>query len=301
MPDGHAPERTRVAVVDDEARIRDFVAEILIANETLGVAEVVQYEEPVAFLEALQEDESEAGSAYDLLILDVHFENSGLTGVEMLPFIREELPNLPVVLLTGMEGEAVADAQDYDLVYYIPKPVSPDHLTRMVAYYLGLARKSAERIQALKQDAEEYRELVDILENELALRETEEPSAEPAPETTKAFDRVVEILSTVLKTCEPMPSFLDDLERLYTVDFKLTKRTIDTLIHFDLADTSTPGLNIKKVHGAENIYTLRISHKARLFYFQSQTGKRRLLRLDTGHETKLMDRWLKANKDAYTD
>ena len=53
--------------------------------------------DPVSFLEFLKS----ARESPDLVLLDVHFENAGLSGIDILPFIREDQPYLPVILLTG--------------------------------------------------------------------------------------------------------------------------------------------------------------------------------------------------------
>jgi CheY-like chemotaxis protein len=288
----------RVMLVDDEPRIRDMVQEILTSE---GVAESIEsYEEPLEFLTALKQ----ADDPPDLVLLDVHFENSGLSGVDTLPFIREEHPYLPVLLLTGMEGEAIADAQEFECTYYIPKPVSPEHLVRMVKFYTGMGRKSGKRMEELSRDVEEYKELAEMLEQELAgaaaeRMETPEPE-KTSPKEDKAFDRMIETLKGLLKRTELMDSFVADLKRTFTSDFKLFKKAVETMVHFDLSELSAPGLNVHKVKGAES-YTLRLSRKARIFFYLSKSGKRRLLRLDAEHATKDMDKWLKSNYESYAD
>lgn len=288
----------RIAVVDDEPRIREMVSAVL---TDAGVVEELQsFEEPMALLEHLKESESPP----DIVLLDVHFENSGLSGIEILPFIREDHPYLPVILLTGMEGDEIMEAQDFEYTYYIPKPVNPDQLIRMVKFYLGKGRKSAARMAEIEQNLDEHRELLDYLEDELAQAKEAGTVAPLSGKQAKAFERVVEILNMVLRTCELMPSFVADLERVYLSDFKLVKKAVDALIRFDVADSLSHGLNIHKYEDmiVENVYSLRLSRKARIFFYRSPlTSKRRLLRLDQDHDTQRLIRWCRANYDTYGD
>ena len=288
-----------IVLVDDEPRTHDMVSEIL--KKAKLVERIESFYDPLSLLEYLKQE----GVSPDLILLDVHFENSGLTGVDIIPFIREDYPYLPVVLLTGMEGEEIENAQDFECIYFIPKPVSPEHLVRMVLFYLGMGRKSGQRAAELSLDLAEHKELVQLLKTELA--QAEISSWDKGNEThsrreTRAFQRVVEILTTVLKNCELMPSFIHDMKKLFDSDFTLLKKALDIIIRFDLTDFSSPGLNIHTHKGINNVYSLRISKKARLFFCQSpQANKKRLklLRLDPEHDTKGIDKWLKANYDTY--
>ena len=194
-----------VVLVDDEPRIHNMVSEIL--EKAKLVDRIESFYDPLCFLEYLKQE----GVSPDLILLDVHFENSGLSGVDIIPFIREDYPYLPVVLLTGMEGEEIENAQDFECIYFIPKPVSPEHLVRMVRFYLGMGRKSGRRAAELSLDLAEHKQLVQLLKTELA--QAEIPSRDKGKEThsrreTRAFQRVVEVLTTVLKNCQLMPSFI---------------------------------------------------------------------------------------------
>jgi len=223
--------------------------------------------------------------------------------VEIIPFVREVYPYLPIVLLTGMEGEEIDAAQNFELVYYIPKPVRPEHLVRMVRFYAGLGQKSGQRTATLSQDLAQHKELVKILKQELAgveIASWGESADGHRQKDARTFRRMIEILAAVLKNCELMPSFVDDLEKLFDADFTLLKKAVDTMIHFDLIDFFGPGMNLHKYQGVNNVYSLRLTRKARIFYYQApQAERRRLIRLDAEHNTKEMDRWRKANVTTY--
>ncbi len=301
MTEQSTPLSFNVAVVDDAPLIRDIVCQTLADAGLLDRCE--RFAEPLSFLEFLKA----APTPPDIVLLDVHFENSGLSGVDILPFIREQYPYLPIVLLTGMEGEVIEDAQDYECVYYIPKPVEPQQLVRMVRFYTGSSRKSAQRIENLSRDLEEHRELLEYLEQELAqVRQSSQPEKEqpPEPRQPRAFERVKEILDLALKSCAVLPSFYADMEEVFNGDAKLLKRVVESLFLFDRSETVIPGQNVHKYIdiNVDNVYSLRLSRKARIFFYRSRkTGLKRLLRLDWEHNTAGMLKWLRSNYATYKD
>ncbi len=285
-----------IVLVDDESRIHEMIKEIFEASDLVKTFN--SFYDPISFLEFLKQNKEKP----DLILLDVHFENSGLSGIDILPFIKEEDPYLPVVLLTGMEGEEIEDAQDFECTYFIPKPISPEHLIRMVKFYLGKGRKSGKRMEKLSRDLDEQKELLDLLEEELSNKENSSQTiiSEPSGKETKVYDRLIDLLFMVLKNCDMMPSFSDDLKKLYSSDFKLLKKVIENVTQLDSTDLSSPGSNIHKYYGVDSVYSFRVSKKVRLFFYLSQkTGRRKLLRVDPEHDTKRMDKWLKGNSKSY--
>jgi CheY-like chemotaxis protein len=275
-----------------------------VVKTTLTNANIAQqiddFFDPTSFLESLAENKTEP----DLLILDVHFENTGLSGVDIIPFIRETHPYLPIILLTGMEGEVIEQGQDYECTYYIPKPIEPQQLIRMIRYYLGLGEKCGKRLETIQDSFSEYDQLIDILEKEIDSSKTNQSTqskqitAKDTP-ANKSTERILEILQSVIKRYEILPSFTKDLTNILERDFPTGKRIIDAIITIDKTG-SMPGHNIHKVQGADNVYSLRLSHKIRLYFYQPEKQNyRRLLRIDTLHDTKVMDKWLKNNRHSY--
>jgi DNA-binding response OmpR family regulator len=286
------PPGSRIVLVDDEPRLHDMLRSTLQEAGLCGRMESLY--DPVSFLEHLKSETTPP----DLVLLDVNFENAGLSGIDILPFIREQHPHLPVILLTGMENEALESAQNYELVYYIPKPVSPEQLVRMVRYYLGMAHKSSGRTAELSRDLADYKQRVGQLQTELARLEIASWNQSPRHDQPEPFQRTRDILATVLKNCALTPAFTADLEDLYRRDFALLKKTIDSLVRFDVPGAAAPGLHIHRHHCAEHVYSLRLTKKARLFYYQPpQTQVKHLLRIDPSHDTRMIDAWLKTNRD----
>jgi len=204
--------------VDDEPRIHDVVKTTL-TNANIA-QQIDDFFDPTSFLESLAENKTEP----DLLILDVHFENTGLSGVDIIPFIRETHPYLPIILLTGMEGEVIEQAQDYECTYYIPKPIEPQQLIRMIRYYLGLGEKCGKRLETIQDSFSEYDQLIDILEEEIDSSKTNQSTqskqitAKDTP-ANKSTERILEILQSVIKRYEILPSFTKDLTNILERDF----------------------------------------------------------------------------------
>ena len=297
MPD-NSNKPLIISVVDDEPRIHDVVKTTLTnANIT---EKIDDFFDPTSFLESLAENKIEP----DLLILDVHFENTGLSGVDIIPFIRETHPYLPIILLTGMEGEIIEQAQDYECTYYIPKPIEPQQLIRMIRYYLGLGEKCGKRLETIQASFSEYDELISILEEEIDSEKTNQPAQIEQTiakdiNTNKSTERILEILQSVIKQYKMLPSFTKDLTNILERDFPTGKRVIDAIITIDKVG-SMPGHNVHKVQGVDNASSLRLSHKIRLYFYQPEKQNyRRLLRIDTLHDTKVMDKWLKNNRHSY--
>lgn len=295
-------EQFFLALVDDEPRIHDFLTAEL---SSAGILERhVSFYDPVSFMEFLQLGEEEP----DAVLLDIHFENSGLSGIDILPFIREEYPYLPVILLTGMDSDAVREAQNYQCTYFIPKPVSAEQLIKMIQFYVGKSRQSAESMRKLIDEMQDFRDYQQLLEEEIEKLEAEDAQPEAtAPAKTrqkkeKGFKRIQELVSGLLQNSEILPSFVKDLEQIFNSQFGLFKKVTEVLIRFDVMDLSNPGMNIHKHKGTDNVYSARLSKKARLFFYISPvTGKKKMLRLDTVHDTKGMDKWLKENHPTYAD
>ncbi len=288
-----------IALVDDELRIHETVAAILSNAGLLNRRH--SFQDPVSFLEFLKSGEDEP----DLILLDVHFENAGLSGVDILPFIREDHQKLPVILLTGMDADAMQEAGDDEFTYYIPKPVSPDQLVRMIKFYMRKSQKAGTLVEQLKSEIKDSQEYQLLLENELCDLQHESPEALAVTKDkgpAKSFGKIQEILSSLLVQSEILPSMVEDLQNIYNTQFNMFKKVIETLVRFDVSDSSNPGLDIHKHKGTEHIYTARLSVKVRLYYYRSpKSAKKKLLRLDTVHDNKRMDKWLKNNYESYAD
>jgi DNA-binding NtrC family response regulator len=109
-------ELGHVFVVDDEPEPRRLVDRAL-TREGFTVTTFESAEEVLAALER------DAG-VVDLLISDIHMP--GLSGLELLPRVRDDWPELVVILLTGRTEVSVAvEAMRRGAYDYLTKPVDP--------------------------------------------------------------------------------------------------------------------------------------------------------------------------------
>ncbi len=121
------PERT-ILIVDDEAAQRELLGD---AVRALGLA-TVEAESGEAALELISQQMP------DMVLLDVRL--GGISGLETLRRIRQNLPDLPVLLITGFADvrqavEAVKGGADD----YLSKPIDLDELQAAISDSLGRA------------------------------------------------------------------------------------------------------------------------------------------------------------------
>ena len=119
--------RQRVLLVEDEARIAQFVAKGLGAT---GLDVTVAEDGDVgAFLAATE--------PYDLVLLDLGLP--GTPGLEILRVMRQDRPATPVILLTAAdEPMARRSGLTSGATEYLTKPFVFEHLCALVQRLLGL-------------------------------------------------------------------------------------------------------------------------------------------------------------------
>jgi hypothetical protein len=118
----------------------------------------------------------------------------------------------------------------------------------------------------------------------------------------KAFENVKTIVQNLLKNCEMTDYAVEDLEEIYFKRNELFSGLVDGLIQFDRDPMSTPGANIHKYQGVEDVYSVRLSRKARLYVYKGpSTVRKRILRLDVRHDSAPIEQWLKAHYRYYAD
>ncbi len=119
---GEQPKGLAVLLVDDEAEfastladrltLRDFAASVALDGET-ALARI-------------------AAEHFDLVLLDVMLP--GMHGIEILRRIREQKPDLPVILLTGQAGAKDGiEGMKQGAIAYLTKPVDLGELLTLMA------------------------------------------------------------------------------------------------------------------------------------------------------------------------
>jgi DNA-binding response OmpR family regulator len=119
----------RILVVEDEGRIRSFLARALVA-EGFGVDVAGDGE---------QGTELALAGSYDLVVLDLLLP--GRSGLEMLRELQRARPELPVLVLSA-RGDLQTKLRSFELgaVDYVPKPFSLDELLARVRVQLRRGR-----------------------------------------------------------------------------------------------------------------------------------------------------------------
>jgi DNA-binding NtrC family response regulator len=124
-----------VLVVDDEKNMRRSL-ETVLSDEGHAVRTAESAEEALTLI---SRDE------FFMVITDVRL--GGMTGYELLRTIREQKPELPVIMLTAYATPKLAvEAIKAGAVDYLPKPFAPEEL-------LHAAARCAERYRLLRENA----------------------------------------------------------------------------------------------------------------------------------------------------
>jgi excisionase family DNA binding protein len=106
-----------VLVVDDDARVREFIR-VHLEMEGYAVAEATDGEEALRAIE---------GQAPDLVLLDVVMP--GVDGWQMLQRMQEQHGSIPVIMFSGkVDEESVAEAARRGAQGFIGKPFDPQQL-----------------------------------------------------------------------------------------------------------------------------------------------------------------------------
>ncbi|WP_431854767.1 response regulator [Azospirillum sp.] len=121
-------EKARVLIADDHPLFRTAMHNVI---------DAVYHD--AEFIEASDLDEMmslAAGAELDLVVLDLNIP--GATGFCGLVQLRNELPNVPVVVVSADEGADVAhDAITYGAVGYIPKSLTMDAMVKALNHVIG--------------------------------------------------------------------------------------------------------------------------------------------------------------------
>lgn len=152
----------RILVIDDEERIRQTVSSCL-EHEGHEVA-------TVASAEAARE--AVAHEPYDLAFLDLRL--GGTSGLDLMPDLLEQQPNLKVVVITAYASvETAVDAMKQGASDYLPKPFKPAQV-----------RVAAER--AAEQRALERK--LEVLEDQVANQSSDATLESESPAMTSVLD-----------------------------------------------------------------------------------------------------------------
>lgn len=288
-----------VVLVDDEEKVHQTIRLYLESNGSLK--ELKSLYAPLDLLEYLKT----TTDPVDVILLDIHFKNAGLSGLDAIPFIREEVPYVPIILLTGMDTEAIREAESFANTYFIPKPVSREQLIKMIDFYVGKSEHEAREVRELEKKIQEHLDYQSLLEEEVKRVEEDRDKIQDklaSADGKKAFESLRGVIGNILKNSEMTDYAIEDLEGIYYKRYDMFSHLVDELVQFDRDPMSLPGANIHKYQGVEDVYSVRLSRKARLFVYKGPaTPKKRILRVDLSHDKGAIENWLKTHHKQYAD
>jgi len=150
-----------ILVVDDEADIRDLVADIL---EDEGHATRTASDADGAF-------KAVEAARPDLIILDIWLQGSRMDGIEILKTVRRNQPDIPVVIISGHGNIEIAVAAVKQGAYdFIEKPFTTDQLMLVSTRALEASRLRRE-IASLQEADRAQAEIIGASHAIAALRQ----------------------------------------------------------------------------------------------------------------------------------
>ncbi len=111
----------RVLVVDDQSDVRAMISIVLRINHF----DIVEAASAAAALTAFEQQ------SFDLAIVDIFLQNTN--GSDLIGSLRERMPGLPVVAISGMTAlDFLSESPDLSDVICLQKPFRPHDLMRAV-------------------------------------------------------------------------------------------------------------------------------------------------------------------------
>jgi len=111
----------RILVVDDQKDVRAMICMVLRVNQF----DFVEAANAATALQAFGQ------SHFDAAIVDVFLEDS--SGLELIAGLRERVPDVPVIAVSGMAIDSAETSDDLARVVYLQKPFRPAELIHAIA------------------------------------------------------------------------------------------------------------------------------------------------------------------------
>jgi DNA-binding response OmpR family regulator len=128
---------SRILVIDDERDVRAMISIVLRVNHF----EVVEAASAAAGLKAFAE------SLFDVAIVDIFLGDSN--GFDLIAALRERVPRLPVVAVSGMTVlDGMSQSAEFSDVQRLQKPFRPNQLIAAIEAARGLVRQTADAVVA---------------------------------------------------------------------------------------------------------------------------------------------------------
>ncbi len=169
MPPTTPPLRGRIAIFDDEPNM----GRILVKTLGLEGFEANAFTNPVEGLQALPRLQP------DVLLTDMRMPE--MNGLQVLKRMREEMPDVPVLVLTAYGTvEGAVDAMQGGAFNYITKPFEPGNLMAQITRALE-HRRILQENQRLSEQFSEPLQAREIIGDSAPVRQVRETIARAAP------------------------------------------------------------------------------------------------------------------------
>jgi len=128
----------RILVVDDQSDVRAMIGIVLRVHHF----EIVEAASGAAALKAFED--SRPDSRFDLAIVDIFLQ--GTNGFDIISMMRERVPDLPIVAISGMTTlDFLSTSPELANVVCLQKPFRPHELVRAVEAAQAPSRPSVAR------------------------------------------------------------------------------------------------------------------------------------------------------------
>ncbi|TSA22991.1 response regulator [bacterium] len=136
----------KILVVDDEANVCQSIKKVL-SRKGYDVSQALTVEDAVTLIKEM---------SFDLVITDLMIP--GTSGLELLQIIRDHYPELEVIMITGYASiESAVKATKLGASAYLPKPFTPDELTKVTESTLAnrVSKSGTKPAQKTQPDGED--------------------------------------------------------------------------------------------------------------------------------------------------
>ena len=136
----------KILVVDDEANVCQSIKKVL-SRKGYDVSQALTVEDAVTLIKEM---------SFDLVITDLMIP--GTSGLELLQIIRDHYPELEVIMITGYASiESAVKATKLGASAYLPKPFTPDELTKVTESTLAnrVSKSGTKPAQKTQPDADD--------------------------------------------------------------------------------------------------------------------------------------------------
>ncbi|MCX6133890.1 MAG: response regulator [Ignavibacteriales bacterium] len=124
----------KILVVDDEENVCQSIKKVL-SRKGYNISQAFTVDDAVKLIKEM---------TFDLVITDMMIP--GTSGLELLQIIRDDYPELEVIMITGYASiESAVKATKLGASAYLPKPFTPDELTKVTEKTLAARVTSARR------------------------------------------------------------------------------------------------------------------------------------------------------------